>query len=67
MLAWLGHFKLRFHQAHASGHMSTEELKDVVQRMRPKKVFPIHTEQPEMMKKLYKKTVMVKEGKSYNI
>ena len=67
MLAWLRHFKLRFHQAHASGHMSPEELKDVVEQIRPKKVFPIHTEQPEMMKKLYKKTVMVKEGKKYEV
>jgi mRNA degradation ribonuclease J1/J2 len=47
--------------------MSPEEIKDVVEQIRPKKVFPIHTEQPEMMKKLYKKTVMVKEGKGLHI
>jgi mRNA degradation ribonuclease J1/J2 len=41
---WLDHFKLQFHQVHASGHMSKEQLVDMVKEIRPKKIFAVHTE-----------------------
>ncbi|MEM5778056.1 MAG: MBL fold metallo-hydrolase [Candidatus Aenigmatarchaeota archaeon] len=68
MRNWLKHFKLRFHQIHASGHVSPRELKNVVRIISPKKVFPIHTEDARKFKKLVKKNVvMVREGVEYNI
>ena len=68
MLNWIKHFKLKFHQVHASGHISPKELKKVLKEINPKKVFPIHTENPRMFKKLFKKNVVIaKEGKSYNL
>jgi ribonuclease J len=44
---WLDHFGLAFHQMHASGHASGPELLEIVRAIRPKAVFPIHTEHPE--------------------
>ena len=51
---WLTHFKLPLLQSHASGHCSREELKEVIGRINPKKVFPIHTEQPLEFKEIAK-------------
>jgi ribonuclease J len=53
---WLNHFDLKFVQSHCSGHISGSDL-----------VFPIHTEQPDMFKKLSMKTTIVKEGNTYKL
>jgi ribonuclease J len=44
---WLDHFHLEFHQMHASGHASGPELLEIVRSIRPRTVYPIHTEHPE--------------------
>ena len=44
---WIDHFGLAFHQMHASGHASGEELMEIVRDVHPRTVFPIHTEHPE--------------------
>ena len=44
---WLDHFGLPFHQMHASGHCSGPELLEIARTMRPKSLFPVHTEHPE--------------------
>ncbi len=44
---WLKHFGLSFHQMHASGHCSGPELSEIARAMRPKRLFPVHTEHPE--------------------
>lgn len=59
MLNWLEHFKLRFHQAHASGHCSTNELKNLIRKINPKIVLPIHTEHPELFNKIAKMKIRV--------
>ena len=51
---WLNHFGLNFHQLHASGHCSGAEIIKNIQTIKPKKVFPVHTENPEMFKELVK-------------
>jgi ribonuclease J len=48
---WLDHFKLKFHQIHASGHCSKKEIEDVIRRIGPKRLFPIHSEHPELFLK----------------
>jgi ribonuclease J len=45
---WLNHFGLRFHQLHASGHMNRAELTAMISHIRPRRVFPIHTENPQL-------------------
>src|SRR5208337_489498 len=36
---WLDHFKMHFHQVHASGHMSKDQLVEMVKDIQPKSVF----------------------------
>lgn len=48
---WLDHFRIKFHQLHASGHMNKDELLETIKRINPKKVFPIHTEDQQYFKK----------------
>ncbi|HLN50584.1 MAG: MBL fold metallo-hydrolase [Thermoplasmata archaeon] len=44
---WLDHFGLEFHQMHASGHASGPELEGIIDSVRARTVYPIHTEHPE--------------------
>ena len=64
---WLNHFKIKFHQLHASGHMKRQELMEMIERVNPKKVFPVHTENPAFFKKTKKKTVVIEKGKTYTL
>lgn len=50
---WLDHFGLKYHQLHASGHMSPKELGEAVKRVNPGKLLPVHSEQPELFKNYF--------------
>lgn len=54
MRNWLEHYGLPQYHVHVSGHIMPVELKKVVERIKPKKVFPIHCEQPEVFAKFIK-------------
>jgi ribonuclease J len=58
MRRWLEHFNLGFHQAHASGHCSKEDLRWLMEKIDPKCVVPVHTEKSENFKKLTKATII---------
>jgi ribonuclease J len=45
---WLEHFGIRSFNAHASGHASGDEIRDMIGKIAPKCLIPIHTEHPEM-------------------
>jgi len=47
---WLNHFHMRFHQLHASGHMSKPELIDMVNTIQPKHAYAVHTENQKLFK-----------------
>jgi ribonuclease J len=64
---WLEHFQLKYHQLHASGHMSTIELKQAINKINPRKLFPIHTEGPEKFKQIYNNVLIQEIGRKYNI
>ena len=49
---WLDHFKMHFHQVHASGHMSKDQLVEMVKDIQPKQAFPVHTENQQLFKTL---------------
>ena len=66
-LYWLNHFDLKFIQSHCSGHINRTDLKELVQTINPKIIYPIHTEHPEMFKNFSTKVEIVKEGKMYNL
>ena len=55
--AWMRLFKLNppsheLPHVHASGHISGVELKAFLREIKPKQLFPIHTEHPEEFKGL---------------
>lgn len=50
LLNWLSFFGIPLYQAHASGHATPHEIKQVINEISPKKVIPIHTERPELFK-----------------
>ena len=46
---WIKRYNLDFKtDIHASGHASGKEILDMINHINPKKVFPIHTEHPEL-------------------
>lgn len=53
---WLDHYGLPQYSVHVSGHVMPIELKKAVARIKPRKVFPIHCEQPEAFAKFVKGT-----------
>jgi ribonuclease J len=47
---WLSHFNMNFYQFHASGHMNRKQLEERINKVNPKKLFPVHTENPRLFK-----------------
>lgn len=45
---WLDHFGIEQKEAHASGHASGPEIREMIQDINPETVIPIHTEHPHM-------------------
>ncbi len=58
---------MKRHQAHASGHCSREEIFQVIDEINPKKVFPVHTEEPGLFKAKAKRVVMPEKEKEYRV
>lgn len=48
---WLDHFGLPMYHIHCSGHIMPGELKATIERIEPRKLFPIHTEYPGLYAK----------------
>jgi len=69
MHRWLHHYGLRFHQIHASGHCPSNDLKDIINQIQPTRVIPIHTEYPELFRKLFNKSdvMIVEKGVTYSV
>jgi len=66
---WLEHFGLRRHQIHASGHCTPKDLAEIINKIQPKKLIPVHTEHPELFKDLFGRldVAMVEKGKPYSL
>jgi len=64
---WLKHFGLSFIQSHASGHATGDELRQLIDEIRAPRLFPIHTEHPELFKGMAKQTEMTQADRSYNL
>ena len=64
---WLNHFGLQYHQLHASGHMSRKELIDALQTVNPGKIFPVHTEAPELFKDHLSNIISPVKGVNYTV
>ncbi len=64
---WLTHYHLKFVQSHCSGHISGPDLKDLIHKINPKHLFPIHTEHPELFQDFPMHVTRVQEGKTYTL
>ncbi len=62
---WLRHFAITFHQLHASGHLSRPELADLITRIHPKALYPIHTEHQDLFTQTHPNTHLITPGKPY--
>jgi ribonuclease J len=62
---WLEHFKMQFHQLHASGHMNREQLESFVNYVEPGQVFPVHTENQHLFKEKCRNVKLIECGKEY--
>ena len=67
MMAWIKHFNMKFVQSHCSGHINGTDLKELIENVAPKVIFPIHTTHPGIFRTLSAKTRLVKEGKRYKL
>lgn len=56
---WLDHFGLPMYRIHCSGHIMPNQLRRIISRIRPKRVFPIHTEYPVHFAKFMHDTARV--------
>jgi ribonuclease J len=67
MVNWIKFFNMDFVQSHCSGHINGADLKNIIETIKPKKLFPIHTEKPKLFSKINQNTHIVKEGQTYKI
>jgi len=71
MRNWLSHFGIRFHQLHASGHLNRDQLTDLMRYINPKRLFPVHTEHPELFgefaRELRSRVILPEMGAKYKI
>lgn len=49
---------------HASGHLSPRDLEEVIEALSPKRIVPIHTENPAWFSKRFKNVRVLKNGAS---
>jgi len=71
LINWLEHYGLPQYCAHISGHIMPLQLKEALKTIKPKRIFPIHGEHPELfsrfMKSLPSETLIVEKEKEYEI
>ncbi len=64
---WLNHFGLKYHQLHASGHLSRQELEKAINRIEPGKLYPVHTTGAEKFKQIYSSVEVPEVGREYRL
>jgi len=62
---WIDHFKMHFHQLHASGHLNKDQLVNLINNIQPKRVFPVHTENQHLFKEYFNNAQTIEQGKDY--
>jgi len=65
--AWIEHFGMSKFQSHCSGHARGSHLLEAVAEIGAKTIYPIHTEHPDLFKKVSKNLVLVQEGTKYDL
>jgi ribonuclease J len=64
---WIDHFKMQFHQLHASGHLNKDQLVQLINHIDPKRVFPVHTESQQLFKSYCNNVQEIEYAKDYTL
>ena len=68
MMKWLKHFNInadngwQHYQIHASGHASGPEIQQMIDKIKPKLLVPVHTEHPELFRNVAGKVHLPVKG-----
>jgi ribonuclease J len=63
---------INFEPIHTSGHATLSDIKKLLKAVKPKRIVPIHTEKPELLKSLFEKdgftnVELWEDGKEYQL
>jgi len=64
---WTDFLGMRYCQSHASGHASGMDIMKMIRRIKPKTVFPVHTESSGSFDGTAKNVVRIEQGKTYTV
>ena len=71
LINWLDMYGLPQYQLHVSGHIMPQQLRQSIETIKPKHVFPIHTEHAKLFKNFMRNSVdkitIVKQNQKYKI
>lgn len=67
LVAWTEHFGLRMFSSHCSGHAYAGDLRAMVKQIDAEKIFPVHTERPDLLKQTSESVIIVEEAKTYRV
>jgi len=54
-------------ELHTGGHATMSDIKKVLQELKPKKIMPIHTLAPELLRNLSEQVLLKKDGETFSI
>jgi len=61
---WIDYFHLKKHQIHCSGHAPQQDIKTIIQTIKPKKLTPIHTVMAKKFEEITPKETKIEYAKS---
>jgi ribonuclease J len=64
---WMTHFGLEWKTAHASGHLFEPEMRELIKRINPRTVIPIHTEAPGKFREFGKPVILPEMGRPIGV
>jgi ribonuclease J len=64
---WMGHFGIRFHQVHSSGHASESDILSFIKQLGPRTTIPIHTNSPDAFDKAGCEIAKPRKGETIEI
>lgn len=67
MLKYLQINDMEIIDLHTSGHASTDSLEKIINKLKPKKLIPIHTENPNLFAEKYKNVHITNDGEVLSI
>jgi ribonuclease J len=63
--AWIDHFGMAKFQSHCSGHAGGKDLLQAASEINSKRIFPVHTENPQAFQKSFSNVTIIKEFEKY--